>query len=564
MRTLLTIVRKDLRLLWRDRAGLIFLTVAPILVITVAGFSLANLYGADPTGQTAYDFPFVNEDGSGLAEQIHDALARDKALQLRPVASREEAERLVRDKQAGTALVVPKGTQEALRSGRPAKLVLYTDSVKYLERLNILARLSELRGDLIEREVERAAAAAGEQRERLRAELERLRSAVADVRRSVEAARREALTARQRSVAELRSSIEVARRRAAQRLEREMGEALANVRDQIDVQVSELRAPIRVYVGTLEARRRELRAWLTQLERLAGSHAADIPPPPELPALPAALRSFLDQNTLPLKLPSPPTVAALLPPAPRIELPPLPASPAIEIEEISLPEPPSPPGSLAVQEVNVSGGPATINTFDQNVPGFSVTFLLLGMLLGVSLALLDERDWGTFDRMRAMPIYAGNVLMGKLLSRFLVGVVQMVVLLAVGWVAFDVSLGPQPWALLLPTAGIVFAGTAFGLVVAAVAPSREAVLPVGSIVIVTMAAVGGCWWPIDLEPRWMRSVALAFPTTWSMEAFNDLMIRRRGIEAALHPTAVMVAYGLLYLAVGLILFRRRWGRSSKA
>ena len=49
--------------------------------------------------------------------------------------------------------------------------------------------------------------------------------------------------------------------------------------------------------------------------------------------------------------------------------------------------------------------------------------------------------------------------------------------------------------------------------VAASATTREAVLPLGSIVIVTMAAVGGCWWPIDLEPRWMRSVALAFPTT---------------------------------------------------
>src|SRR5262249_28174148 len=81
--------------------------------------------------------------------------------------------------------------------------------------------------------------------------------------------------------------------------------------------------------------------------------------------------------------------------------------------------------------------------------------------------------------------------------------------------------------LLLPTAGIVFAGTAFGLVVAGVARSREAVLPIGSIVIVTMAAVGGCWWPIDLEPPWMQSVARAFPTTWAMSAFHDLMIRRQ-------------------------------------
>jgi ABC-2 type transport system permease protein len=156
-----------------------------------------------------------------------------------------------------------------------------------------------------------------------------------------------------------------------------------------------------------------------------------------------------------------------------------------------------------------------------------------------------------------MPIAAANILVGKLLARFVVGVAQMLVLLAVGWLAFDISLGPQPWALLLPSVGIVFAGCAFGLVVAAVAPSRDAVLPVGSIVIVTMAAVGGCWWPIDLEPRWMRQVALAFPTTWAMDAFNDLMIRRRTFEAALRPTAVMLGYGVLYLGVGVALFRRR-------
>jgi linearmycin/streptolysin S transport system permease protein len=76
-------------------------------------------------------------------------------------------------------------------------------------------------------------------------------------------------------------------------------------------------------------------------------------------------------------------------------------------------------------------------------------------------------------------------------------------------------------------------------------------------VIVTMAAVGGCWWPIDLEPRWMQQVALAFPTTWAMAAYNDLMIRRQSITAVLRPTAILLAYGLMYLFVGLALFRRR-------
>jgi hypothetical protein len=42
-----------------------------------------------------------------------------------------------------------------------------------------------------------------------------------------------------------------------------------------------------------------------------------------------------------------------------------------------------------------------------------------------------------------------------------------------------------------------------------------------------------------------------------MESFNDLMIRLRGVDAALKPTAVLVAYGLAYLVIGLWLFRRR-------
>src|SRR5262249_61061188 len=118
--------------------------------------------------------------------------------------------------------------------------------------------------------------------------------------------------------------------------------------------------------------------------------------------------------------------------------------------------------------------------------------------------LLDERDWGTLDRLRTMPVSVNGVLGAKLLARFLVGLVQMVLLFAVGRALFGISLGPHPWVLLIPTAGIVFAGTAFGLLGPALATSREAVLPIGSIAIVTMAAGGGCLRARRLEPRRMR------------------------------------------------------------
>src|SRR4029453_4187545 len=129
---------------------------------------------------------------------------------------------------------------------------------------------------------------------------------------------------------------------------------------------------------------------------------------------------------------------------PHFELPALgapPALPQLDVSELEVPELRAAESSLAVEEVNVTGGPMVINTFDQNVPGFSVTFLLLGMLLGVSLGLLDERVWGQCHRRLAAPMPAGNILLGKFLSRFSVGLVQMLALFAVGYVAFGISLG---------------------------------------------------------------------------------------------------------------------------
>jgi hypothetical protein len=39
------------------------------------------------------------------------------------------------------------------------------------------------------------------------------------------------------------------------------------------------------------------------------------------------------------------------------------------------------------------------------------------------------------------------------------------------------------------------------------------------------------------------------------------MIRHRSFDAALKPMAVMLAYGSVYLTVGILLFRRRNGHS---
>jgi len=563
MTALGVIIAKDLRLLLRDRAALLFLTVAPLIVMSVAGFSLASLYGADPNEQAAYELPIVDEDGGDLAGQIEERLRSDNNLRLRRVASRAEAQQLVRDKVAGSALVIPAGTRDALVAGRPASLLLYTDPVKFLERINVALRVSKARDELADAERVRIVAELDEQRAKVRAQLDNLEATVERVRANLEAVRREAGEERERAAGALDAEIERLLAEVSGEIDARVKELVAQVDAAVAGRVGALQRPARAYLDELTTARREFEEWFAELQRLAASRADRIPEPPAFPEPPPELLRAIEQPPAPIEVPVNLDLR-ILPPL-RAALDALDAIAAgdvdVQIPELELPEAVIPAASLGVEEISVDGGATQINAFDQNVPGFSITFMLLGMLFAVALGLLDERDWGTFDRVRSLPVSVLTIVVGKLASRFTVGVLQMIVLFAVGFVLFRISLGPQPLALLLPIVGIVFAGTALGLVVAAVAPSRDAVVPLGSIVILTMAAVGGCWWPIDLEPGWMRTVALAFPTTWAMDVFNDLMLRGRRADAVHESVAVLFAHGAAYLAVGLVLFRRRYSKA---
>jgi ABC-2 type transport system permease protein len=214
-------------------------------------------------------------------------------------------------------------------------------------------------------------------------------------------------------------------------------------------------------------------------------------------------------------------------------------------------------GAVSLEESNVFGGPTEFNTFDQNVPGFSVTFLLLGMLFGVGLGLLDEREWGMVYRLSASPVPPSALLAGKMLSRFATGVLQMTILFLFGRVAFGISLGPSIPALGLTIVGIAFASAAFGFLAATLARSRDAMLPIGTMAVVAMAAIGGCWWPITIEPMWLQKAAHLFPTAWAMGAFNDLMLRQRELGAVLPNIGALLGFGLFYLVLGAKLYESR-------
>src|SRR5262249_49357295 len=123
---------------------------------------------------------------------------------------------------------------------------------------------------------------------------------------------------------------------------------------------------------------------------------------------------------------------------------------------------------------------------------------------------------------------------------------------------FRVSLGSSPWAFLVLALAVVFATVAVGMLVAGLARTREQTLPLGLTFVMTFSALWGLWWPQSIQPAWISRISPVLRTTGAIPGLTALVLRDRGTEAMAVPVGVLLAHGVTALALGFILFRRRF------
>jgi ABC-type multidrug transport system permease subunit len=554
LRTIWLTVGNEARLLLRDPIVLFMLLFAPVIIICVAGYSLGSLYGGVASTLVV---PVADLDQGAVSQGIIGALRAQPSLRVEVVGDVDQVRRMVgyRDR-TPLGIEIPAGASASITQGRRPHLVLFVDPVRRIEVNALELRIDELCREVTERELAEAQAQIDRAGDRLRGEIARLSTEIeqeqSEGRRRLEQTRGELEFAIHQQVAD-------AMKQAGDQLEvavrKRQESAWSDVQRQLERRASIL-IDIQNYLKQLQLSQRGLEEWIAGLKKMAGSHAADIPPPPSFPTPPSA--DELAQLGAPI---SPPKLDAFQPaeappPEPLAKLPALPTLDAKdlsrELKQFASPTTVTLPAGLAFDErPAIDGETPVVNAFDQYVPGFGITFLLIGMMLGIALTLFDEREWGTLKRLQVSGAPLSGLLMGKLTARFLVGLVQMAILFAVGWVLFGISLGHHPLALAIPIVAISYASGALGLVIASIARAHDSVMPLGTVVSMAMAAIGGCWWPLDFEPAWMRVLARWMPTTWTMEAFNNLMIRNLPASSTLWPFAATVGLGTIFLAVGL-------------
>ena len=182
-----------------------------------------------------------------------------------------------------------------------------------------------------------------------------------------------------------------------------------------------------------------------------------------------------------------------------------------------------------------------------------VMFLMFQMLTYFMTSWADDVRRGRLRRITMSPVRPSEIFGGHLLARFAWGALQVAVLLGVGARLLGVAMEVPAAGFAAVLAAYLGATVAVGLFLGTFFTSPEKANAVGVMSGLLLAALGGCWWPLEVVSPVMRHFALLLPTGIAMDALDEMLVR----GARMPFPAANVAGLVLWTAVLMPLAVRR-------
>jgi ABC-2 type transport system permease protein len=201
------------------------------------------------------------------------------------------------------------------------------------------------------------------------------------------------------------------------------------------------------------------------------------------------------------------------------------------------------------------------NTVQQNVPGWALfgVFFISGIL---AQSILEEKRTGAFRRLVASPMSRATVLLGKLVPHVIVNLIQITILFLVGYFVLPLTglprleWGAHPEGLIVISICASITANALGLMLAAIAKSEQQLGGLSTLLVLTLAAIGGVMVPRFVMPQFMQTLGVISPHAWALNAYQDILMRGYGVIEILPECTVLLAMAVAMF--GVTVWKFKW------
>jgi ABC-2 type transport system permease protein len=169
--------------------------------------------------------------------------------------------------------------------------------------------------------------------------------------------------------------------------------------------------------------------------------------------------------------------------------------------------------------------------------------------------LIVSRQLGVTRRMFATPTSGRTILLGELLGRFAVAMIQGLFIFVGTAFVFGVEWGdPIAASAVIVAFGLVSTGVA--MLVGSIATNAEQASSIGVGFAMLLGAFGGAMVPPEVFPEIMRTVSHVTPHAWAIDGLRAVAIRDADLLGVLPEVAVLLAFAIVLLGLATVRFRQ--------
>lgn len=189
------------------------------------------------------------------------------------------------------------------------------------------------------------------------------------------------------------------------------------------------------------------------------------------------------------------------------------------------------------------------------VPGLLAFVLTIVSALMTALSLAREKETGTMETMLVSPLRPWQVIAGKVTPYVAVAFANVVTVLGVAYVVFDVPVRGNLGLLLTLSLLFVIVSLALGVVISTRTDSQRTAM-MGALLglLLPTTLLSGMIFPIQSMPGWLQPVSHVVPAKWFLHVVRGVLLKGVGLEVLWSDAVVLLGMGLLFLGASLVGF----------
>ncbi|MDX1434003.1 MAG: ABC transporter permease [Gammaproteobacteria bacterium] len=191
------------------------------------------------------------------------------------------------------------------------------------------------------------------------------------------------------------------------------------------------------------------------------------------------------------------------------------------------------------------------------VPAIVGLLTLVVTLLVTALSVAREREQGTFDQLLVTPSRPIDILLGKALPGFAIGIVEASIIITVVVFWFEVPLRGSLIALYAGVILFLLSAIGVGLMVSSFAVTQQQGLLGAFLFLVPAVILSGFSTPIANMPEWIQQITLLNPARYFMIVLRGVFLESMPAGLLLDQLWPMAIIALFTLSLAGWFFRRR-------